>query len=126
MEYGIWGLHAAGGLWGDPRLAGRHPILPPGSTQMLPRAAFALSALQRSSEMIPLPLTANVPHFGAMELVSKPSEDSDESDKISRDRASRKSEDNESNIERDDDENENEARHLLHFIFFHIPFYPVL
>ncbi|XP_051172091.1 RE1-silencing transcription factor-like isoform X2 [Leptopilina boulardi] len=115
MEYGIWGLHAAGGLWGDPRLAGRHPILPPGATQMLPRAAFALSALQRSSDMIPLPLTANAPHFGAMELVSKPSEDSDESDKVSPDQASRKSEDNESNIERDeddddeDDENENET-----------------
>ena len=110
MEYGIWGLHAAGGLWGDPRLAGRHAILPPGATQMLPRAAFALSALQRSSDMIPLPLTAIGPSYGAMELVSKPSEDSEESDKASKDQASRKSEDNESNIEKDEDENDNEVR----------------
>ncbi|XP_033221525.1 RE1-silencing transcription factor B-like [Belonocnema kinseyi] len=109
MEYGIWGLHAAGGLWGDPRLAGRHPILPPGATQMVPRAAFALSALQRSSDMIPLPLTAIGPPYGAMELISKPSEDSEESDKASRDQASRKSEDNESSIEKDEDENDNQT-----------------
>ena len=116
MEYGIWGLHAAGGLWGDPRLARRHPILPPGAPQILPRVAFALGALQQP------PIGGTGPPYGAMELTSKTSTpvaspDDSEDLSISRDRrdsssSSRKqSEDNESNIEKnDDDEDENENR----------------
>ena len=89
---------------------------------MLPRAAFALNALQRSSDMIPLSLTASSPPYGAMELVSKPSKDSEESDKASRDQASQKSEDNESNIEKDEDEYENQVRSGL-FLNDHNFFY---
>lgn len=111
MEYGIWSLHAAGGLWGDPRLARRHPILPPGAPQMLPRAAFALSALQRPSEIAPLPLVAAGPPYRAMELVAKSSPVNEvDITKVPRDQDSRKSLDNENNIEKNrEDENDNQT-----------------
>lgn len=117
MEYGIWSLHAAGGLWGDPRLPRSHPILPPGAPQILPRvAAFALGALQ------PPPFAGSGPPYRAMELTSKSSlttvqsDDSQEPTGRSKSRedadsppARKRSEDNESNADKgDEDEDENE------------------
>ncbi|XP_015607923.1 B-cell CLL/lymphoma 6 member B protein isoform X2 [Cephus cinctus] len=109
MEYGIWSLHAAGGLWADPRLARRHPILPPGAPQMLPRAAFALSGLQRPLDMVPLPLAATGAPYRAMELIAKPPQASDPGDRPREVREQgRKPADNESNIEKEEDEDDNE------------------
>ncbi|XP_043287131.1 RE1-silencing transcription factor-like isoform X2 [Venturia canescens] len=119
MEYGIWGLHAADGLWADPRLGRRHhPILPPGASHILPRVALALGALQ------PPFYAGTGSTCGAMELTAKTSVASDESEDLSsksrsrEDReessATRQTEDNESNIERvDEDEdfdNENQSQ----------------
>lgn len=109
MEYGIWNLHAATRLWGDPRLVGRHPILAPGATEMLPRAAFALSALQRSTEMpVPLALATVGPPYGTLELTSKPTgRNSASPDNLSQ---LRKSDNNERNIERTDDDNDQQVK----------------
>lgn len=115
MEYGIWSLHVAGELWGDPRLARRHPILPPGATQILPRAAFALSALHRP-DMLP-PLTAAGPPYAPIELVTKPSvvskdvEDGEDTEKSANaeDEDTQQRDDNEGNIEKPD-QNENQVR----------------
>jgi len=110
MEYGIWSLHVAGELWGDPRLARRHPILPPGATQILPRAAFALSALHRP-DMLPLPLTAAGPPYVPMELVTKPASvastnadntEDTENNTNAEDEDAQQRDDNESNIEKPD------------------------
>ncbi|KMR05196.1 re1-silencing transcription factor [Lasius niger] len=118
MEYGIWSLHVAGELWGDPRLARRHPILPPGATsQILPRAAFALSALHRP-DMLPLPLTAAGPPYVPMELVTKPAsvastnaEDAEDGEKSTNaeDEDYQQRDDNEGNIEKAGDPNENQT-----------------
>ncbi|XP_014480460.1 PREDICTED: gastrula zinc finger protein 5-1-like isoform X2 [Dinoponera quadriceps] len=114
MEYGIWGLHVAGELWGDPRFARRYPILPPGATHILPRAAFALSALHRP-DILPLPLTAAGPPYAPVELVTKPSaaskdvEDAEDAEKsVSAEyEDTRQRDDNERNIEKSDqDENQ--------------------
>ncbi|XP_032673707.1 myoneurin-like isoform X2 [Odontomachus brunneus] len=110
MEYGIWGLHVAGELWGDPRLARRHPILPPGATQILPRAAFALSALHRP-DMLPLPLTAAGPPYAPIELVTKPSavsKDVEDAEKGANAEDTPQRDDNEGNIEKSD-QNENQT-----------------
>lgn len=116
MEYGIWSLHVAGELWGDPRLARRHPILPPSATQILPRAAFALSALHRP-DILPLPLTAAGPPYAPIELVTKPSsvastnaEDAEDAEKNTNaeDEDAQQNDDNEGNIERVD-QNENQT-----------------
>ncbi|KAH0953909.1 hypothetical protein HN011_003527 [Eciton burchellii] len=116
MEYGIWSLHVAGELWGDPRLTRRHPILPPGATQILPRAAFALSALHRP-DMLPLPLTAAGPPYAPIELVTKPSslastnaEDAEDAEKNTNaeDEDAQQHDDNEGNIEKVD-QNENQT-----------------
>jgi len=116
MEYGIWSLHVAGELWGDPRLTRRHPILPPGATQILPRAAFALSALHRP-DMLPLPLTAAGPPYAPIELVTKPSslastnaEDAEDAEKNTNaeDEDAQQHDDNEGNIEKID-QNENQV-----------------
>lgn len=132
MEYGIWSLHVAGELWGDPRLARRHPILPPGATsQILPRAAFALSALHRP-DMLPLPLTAAGPPYVPMELVTKPSsvastnaEDAEDGEKSTNaeDEDSQQRDDNEGNIEKTEDHNENQVNFFrcavtLFYFFF--------
>jgi len=118
MEYGIWSLHVAGELWGDPRLARRHPILPSGATQILPRAAFALSALHRP-DMLPLPLTAAGPPYVPIELVTKPAsvanaEDAEDGEKSTNDEDEdpQQRDDNEDNIE-NTDQNENQVRHLI-------------
>lgn len=73
MEYGIWSLHAAGGLWGDPRLARRHPILGPGGPVVpgTAGAAFALNALRRPVDAITMPVPASSPVYRAMELVTR-------------------------------------------------------
>lgn len=105
MEYGIWSLHVAGELWGDPRLARKHPILPPAATQILPRAAFALSALHRPVDMLPLPLTSAGPPYGPIELVTKPTS---ETDKNVDEKEDGQGDDNEGNIEKPD-ENENQT-----------------
>lgn len=113
MEYGIWSLHVAGELWGDPRLARRHPILPPGATQILPRAAFALSALHRP-DMLPLPLTAAGPPYAPIELVTKPSaasKDVEDAEKGANAEDTPQRDDNEGNIEKSD-QNENQVRVL--------------
>lgn len=107
MEYGIWSLHAAGELWADPRLARRHSILPASATQLLPRAAFALSGLHRP-DMLPLPLTSTpdpMEPYGPMELVAKPST---ERDAEKSEAEEEKHEDNEGNIE-NPDENDNQV-----------------
>lgn len=123
MEYGIWSLHVAGELWGDPRLARRHPILPPGATQILPRAAFALSALHRP-DTLPLPLTAAGPPYVPMELVTKPAsvastnaEDAEDGEKSTNaeDEDSQQRDDNEGNIEKTD-QNENQVRFFYYFL----------
>lgn len=102
MEYGIWSLHAAGELWGDPRLARRHPILPPTATQLLPRAAFALNALHRP-DMVPLPLTSAGPPYGPMELVTKSSKDRDETEMEENEgNEDQQCDDNEGDIEKSD------------------------
>lgn len=124
MEYGIWGLHVAGELWGDPRLARRHPILPPGATQILPRAAFALSALHRP-DMVPLPLMAAGPPYAPIELVTKPTiasndTDAEKGDASAEDEDGQERDDNESNIERTDDQNENQVRHDIIICFIYI------
>lgn len=116
MEYGIWSLHVAGELWGDPRLARRHPILPPVATHILPRAAFALSALYRP-DILPLPLTAAGPPYAPIELVTKPSaaskvvEDTEDVEKsaTAEDEDAQQRDDNEGNIERSD-QDENQVR----------------
>ncbi|KOX71877.1 RE1-silencing transcription factor [Melipona quadrifasciata] len=105
MEYGIWSFHAAGELWGDPRLARRHPILPPSATQLLPRAAFALSGLHRP-DMVPLPLTSAGPPYGPMELVTK--RDGEQDAEKNEEKEEEKQDDNEENIERAD-ENDNQT-----------------
>lgn len=100
MEYGIWGLHAAGGLWGDPRLTGRHPILPPGAPQILSR--IALNSLHHHPSTLGTLAEAS---RQAMELATKSSidqvkeEPSDDPIDINC-----KSDDNESNIEKEEDE----------------------
>lgn len=120
MEYGIWSLHVAGELWGDPRLARRHPILPPGATQILPRAAFALSALHRP-DMLPLPLTAAGPPYVPMELVTKPASvastnaentDDAENNANAEDEDAQQRDDNESNIEKPD-QNDSQVRMIF-------------
>lgn len=125
MEYGIWSLHVAGELWGDPRLARRHPILPPGATQILPRAAFALSALHRP-DMLPLPLTAAGPPYVPMELVTKPAsvastnaEDAEDGEKSTNaeDEDFQQRDDNEGNIEKTD-QNENQVSFFYYYTLF--------
>lgn len=111
MEYGIWSFHAAGELWGDPRLARRHPILPPSATQLLPRAAFALSGLHRP-DMVPLPLTSAGPPYGPMELVTK--RDGEQDAERTEEKEEEKQDDNEGNIERAD-ENDNQVRFAIIF-----------
>nr|XP_012137860.1 PREDICTED: zinc finger protein 394-like isoform X3 [Megachile rotundata] len=110
MEYGIWSLHAAGELWADPRLARRHSILPPSATQLLPRAAFALSGLLRP-DMVPLPLTSTpdpMEPYGPMELVAKSSSNErDAENSEPEEKNEEKHEDNEGNIEKSD-ENDNQ------------------
>lgn len=122
MEYGIWSLHVAGELWGDPRLARRHPILPPGATQILPRAAFALSALHRP-DMLPLPLTAAGPPYVPMELVTKPASvastnaeniEDTENTTNAEDEDAQQRDDNESNIEKPD-QNDSQVRLFRHY-----------
>ncbi|KAG7211460.1 hypothetical protein KM043_010742 [Ampulex compressa] len=108
MEYGIWSLHVAGDLWGDPRLARRHPILPPGATQILPRAAFALSGLHRPQEMVPLPLTAGGPPYGPIELVTKPSTASNKAE-LPRNAGAEAEEEEEDEEEREREEKEGSA-----------------
>ncbi|XP_015184052.1 PREDICTED: zinc finger and BTB domain-containing protein 41 isoform X1 [Polistes dominula] len=118
MEYGIWSLHVAGELWGDPRLARRHPILPPNATQLLPRAALALSALHQPTNMVPLPLTLSGPPYGPMELVTKSSGSTNDLESVkdeNNDNFRREDNDdgddnegNEENIEKPD-ENENQT-----------------
>ncbi|XP_020707444.2 zinc finger and SCAN domain-containing protein 22-like isoform X2 [Athalia rosae] len=75
MEYGIWSLHAAGGLWGDPRLARRHPILVPGGPAVGPAnpgaAAFALNTLRHPIDGIAMPVAPGSPAYRAMELVAR-------------------------------------------------------
>ncbi|XP_071876985.1 uncharacterized protein isoform X1 [Bombus fervidus] len=104
MEYGIWSFHAAGELWGDPRLARRHPILPSSATQLLPRAAFALSGLHRP-DMVPLPLTSAGPPYGPMELVTKRDGERDAEENEEKEE---KQDDDEGNIDRAD-ENDNQT-----------------
>lgn len=114
MEYGIWSFHAAGELWGDPRLARRHPILPSSATQLLPRAAFALSGLHRP-DMVPLPLTSAGPPYGPMELVTKR-----DGDRVAEENEEKeeKQDDDEGNIDRAD-ENDNQVRFgIIIFLFF--------
>ncbi|XP_033309089.1 gastrula zinc finger protein 5-1-like isoform X2 [Bombus bifarius] len=114
MEYGIWSFHAAGELWGDPRLARRHPILPSSATQLLPRAAFALSGLHRP-DMVPLPLTSAGPPYGPMELVTKrdgervveeneEKEEKQDDDEGNTDRADEN--DNQTSVPKENDDNE--------------------
>lgn len=104
MEYGIWSFHAAGELWGDPRLTRRHPILPSSATQLLPRSAFALSGFHRPN-MVSLPLTSIGPPYGPMELVTKRNS---ERDVKNEEREKEKQDDNEKNIERAN-ENDNQV-----------------
>ncbi|XP_020280600.1 B-cell lymphoma 6 protein homolog isoform X2 [Pseudomyrmex gracilis] len=111
MEYGIWSLQVAGELWGDPRLARRQPILPLGATQVLPRAAFALSALHRP-DILPLPLMAAGPPYIPIELITKPtsiaSTNAEETRNTEDEDAQQR--DNEGNIEKaDQSENENQT-----------------
>nr|KAF7387601.1 hypothetical protein H0235_018323 [Vespula pensylvanica] len=117
MEYGIWSLHVAGELWGDPRLTRRHhPILPPNASQILPRAALALSALhQPTTNMVPLPLTFNGPPYSPMELVTKSSGSNNDLESAKDDTYRTEENDdgddnegNEENIEKPD-ENENQT-----------------
>ncbi|XP_046467710.1 zinc finger protein 316 isoform X1 [Neodiprion pinetum] len=111
MEYGIWSLHAAGGLWGDPRLARRHPILGPGGPGT-PGAAFALNTLRRPVEGIAMPVAASSPAYRAMELVTRTLSRTTEPVQPG---GAREPRDNESNIEerrrsdRDDDENSSQT-----------------
>ncbi|KAI4502724.1 hypothetical protein M0802_001768 [Mischocyttarus mexicanus] len=119
MEYGIWSLHVAGELWGDPRLPRRHPILPPNATQILPRAALALSGLHNQpTNMVPLPLTLSRPPLGPMELVTKSSSSANDLESVKDDNNDTyrrddnddgdDNEGNEENIEKPD-ENENQT-----------------
>lgn len=105
MEYGIWSLHAAAGLWAasDPRLAARrNPMFPGSLTQILPRA-MALNAVQRPTEMLPaLPFLTNALIYKAMELSGKDNHQPDFTFN-SWEQASQKSDDNESNIDRGED-----------------------
>lgn len=119
MEYGIWSLHAAGGLWGDPRLARRHPILGPG-VHGAPGAAFALNTLRPRRPVADE--GAGMPVHRAMELVKRKS--SDRGVKPEADEPS--PEDNETNIEttnadREDEENSSQ----LVRIYKEIPLIPV-
>ncbi|XP_026671984.1 zinc finger protein 625-like isoform X2 [Ceratina calcarata] len=108
MEYGIWSLHVAGELWGDPRLARRHPILPPSATQLLPRAGFTLSGLHLP-DMVPLPLTSvGSPPYGPMELVTKRNGADGDTENNEENEDEEKRDDNEGNIERSD-ENDNQT-----------------
>lgn len=116
MEYGIWSFHAAGELWGDPRLARRHPILPPSATQLLPRAAFALSGLHRP-DMVPLPLTSAGPPYGPMELVTK--RDGEQDAEKNEEKEEEKQDDNEGNIERAD-ENDNQVRFAIYCLYMYL------
>ncbi|KAG8038289.1 hypothetical protein G9C98_006616 [Cotesia typhae] len=77
MEYGIWGLHAASRLWGDPRLA-RHPILP-ATPQILSRAVLTLSALQQQQQLSAA-MASEADGCQAIELTAKPSNPGEESD----------------------------------------------
>lgn len=104
MEYGIWSFHAAGELWGDPRLTRRHPILPSSATQLLPRSAFALSDFHRPN-MVSLPLTSVGPPYGPMELVTKRNS---EWDVKNEEKEKEKQDHNEENIERVN-ENDNQV-----------------
>ncbi|CAD6232883.1 GSCOCG00007030001-RA-CDS [Cotesia congregata] len=102
MEYGIWSLHAASRLWGDPRLA-RHPILP-ATPQILSRAVLTLSALQQQQQLSAA-MASEAEGCQAIELTAKPSSDGTRSE-TSTPFDRKKSEDNESNIEKDDDDYE--------------------
>ncbi|XP_063987159.1 RE1-silencing transcription factor-like isoform X2 [Diachasmimorpha longicaudata] len=109
MEYGIWSLHAASGLWGDPRLIRRAAALvPPGAPPILPRTGFALSSLHH-------PLDPGAYKAGDLTANSSHSVNSDEA----RSEAStpldttKKSEDNESNIERNEEDEDNNYKSSL-------------
>lgn len=105
MEYGIWSLHAASGLWGDPRLVRRAAALvPPGVPPLLPRAGFAFSSLHH-----PLDPSA----YQAVELTTKSSNsvNSDEArSETSTPLDTIKKSDNESNIERNEDDEEHDYK----------------
>lgn len=124
MEYGIWSFHAAGELWGDPRLARRHPILPASATQLLPRAAFALSGLHRP-DMVPLPLTSQGPPYGPMELVTKRDgePDGEKNQENGQEKGQEKQQDNEGNTETPD-ENDNQVcfQREIYLFFQCLPF----
>ncbi|XP_034947493.1 hypermethylated in cancer 2 protein-like isoform X2 [Chelonus insularis] len=111
MEYGIWNLHAASRLWGDPRLL-QHPILPPGVEQILPRAALALNSLAQQSTTLGVNVLGGENSCQAMELTTKSSneiEPKSENDDQNDSRDSNipeekiKLEDNENDIEKDDE-----------------------
>lgn len=80
--------------------------MPPSATQLLPRAAFALSALQRP-DMVPLPLSSAGPPYGPIELVTKPSAPANDGDGEGNDgegdEEQQRSDDNEGNIEKPDE-----------------------
>ncbi|XP_057333348.1 zinc finger protein 250-like isoform X1 [Microplitis mediator] len=103
MDYGIWGLHAASRLWGDPRLA-RHPIIPPGAPQLLSRAVLTLSALQQQQQLSAAMATEAEGSCQAIELTAKSSSSDGARSETSTPFDRKKSEDNESNIEKDDDD----------------------
>ncbi|XP_011315246.1 B-cell lymphoma 6 protein homolog isoform X2 [Fopius arisanus] len=103
MEYGIWSLHAASGLWGgDPRLVRRSAsLVPPSGPPIIPRAGFSLHHPLDPSAYKALELTNPSHSINSDEARSETSTPLD---------TIKKSDDNESNIERNDEDEDNDYK----------------